>query len=54
MLDVPSLVAPDKGDHIIFWDGQNVVDPAPHNLRYTELPETIFGAYQLNERWTKV
>ena len=47
MVDVPSLTAPDKGDHIIFWDGQKVIDPTRKDIKYTALPNEIFNVYQL-------
>lgn len=47
IVDVPSLTAPEKGDHIIFWDGSKVIDPSIKELKYTELPEEIFTVYQL-------
>lgn len=47
MVDVPSLTAPDKGDHIIFWDGQKVIDPTRKDTKYTALPDEIFNVYQL-------
>lgn len=48
MVDVPSLTAPDKGDHIIFWDGQKVIDPSRRkDVKYTALPNEIFNVYQL-------
>lgn len=52
MVDVPSLTAPDKGDHIIFWDGHRVIDPSPKVPRYTSLPEKIFAVYQLKSKVT--
>ena len=54
MVDVPSLTAPDKGDHIIFWNGERVIDPSNKEVKYTELPSEINAVYQINERWTKV
>ena len=47
IVDVASLTAPEKGDHIIFWDGKKVIDPSRKDLKYTELPEEIFTVYQL-------
>lgn len=53
LVDVPSLTAPDKSDHIIFWNGERVIDPTNKEIRYTELPIKINAVYQINERWTK-
>lgn len=47
MVDVPSLTAPEKGDHIIFWDGRRVIDPTRKLIKYTELPSEILNVYQL-------
>lgn len=49
IVDVPSLTAPEKGDHIIFWDGNKVIDPSVEDKKYTELPKEIFSVYQLKE-----
>lgn len=46
MVDVPSLNAPEKGDHVIYWDGSRVIDPSYKENRYTKLPETIFSVVQ--------
>jgi uncharacterized protein YpuA (DUF1002 family) len=47
MVDVPSLTAPEKGDHIIYWNGTTVIDPSVKEQKYTTLPETINEVYQL-------
>ncbi len=49
MIRVKSLISPDKGDHIIFWDGKRVIDPAPEGKIYTELPNEILAVYQIYE-----
>lgn len=53
MIDVPSLTAPEKGDHIIFWTGTKVIDPSIKTPQYTKLPNKILAVYQINEKWTK-
>jgi hypothetical protein len=47
MLDVPSLTAPDKGDHIIYWNGTTVIDPSNKEQRYFTKPDAINAVYQL-------
>jgi len=47
IVDVASLTAPEKGDHIIFWNGEKVIDPSRKKIRYTKLPDEIFSVYQL-------
>ena len=51
MLDVPSLTASDKGEHIIFWDGTKIIDPSKKEIHYKEVPEEINCAYQISEHW---
>lgn len=46
IVDVPSLTLPEKGDHIIFWDGKKVIDPSRKKLKYTKLPKVIYTVYQ--------
>jgi hypothetical protein len=45
IVDVPSLTT-DKGDHIIFWNGVQVVDPS-NTIKYEKLPKEIINVYQL-------
>lgn len=49
MLDVPSFSS-DEYDHIIFWDGEKVIDPSQSliNVYYRDFPETINAVYQLS------
>lgn len=47
VVDVPSLTAPEKGDHIIYWNGTTVIDPTTKEQRYTVLPKEINCVYQL-------
>jgi hypothetical protein len=47
VVDVPSLTAPEKGDHIIYWNGTTVIDPTNKEQRYTVLPKEINCVYQL-------
>lgn len=48
MVDVPALTAPEKGDHIIFWNGEKVIDPSNKTIKYDKLPSTINLVYQIN------
>ncbi len=34
MIDLPSLTAPDKGDHVIYWNGKEIIDPSNKKLLY--------------------
>lgn len=47
MVDVPNLTNPIKGDHIIFWDGEKIIDPSNKTPKYIELPDAILNVYQL-------
>ena len=44
MVDVPSLTT-DIGDHIIYWDGEKVIDPS-NTVKYKKLPKIIYNVYQ--------
>lgn len=47
MVTVPSLTAPELGDHVIFWDGKKVVDPTIKKKKYILLPDEIFDVRQI-------
>ncbi len=47
MVTVPSLTSPELGDHVIFWDGNKVLDPSIKDKKYIELPKKILAVYQL-------
>lgn len=48
VVDVPSLNSPERGDHIIYWDGEKVIDPGTKEKVYTSLPDKseIMAVYQ--------
>jgi len=47
VVTVPSLTLPERGDHVIFWNEEKVIDPSNIEPKYKELPKNKWDAYQI-------
>lgn len=54
VLDVPSVSRPESYDHIIYWNGKNVVDPSFYQDKYYSKPEKINNIYQVHPTYQKI